>query len=180
VPETPRGARLLFDGPIPASRAVAVTRSIVRANPRLHPMDALILATHAVSLAHEAGLPYGFFCATLLQESAFDPEAVSSAGAIGIAQFTLDTADAYGVDPFDWRSAMQGSANLLAGYVRDYTGVYGDPYAAALAAYNAGPGAVASYHGIPPYPETQGYIGDVYDRWARILRDATGPPKVEH
>jgi soluble lytic murein transglycosylase-like protein len=174
APEAPRGARLLFDGAIPVSRTLAVTRSIVRANPRLHPLDALILATHAAALADRTGLPYGFFCATLLQESAFDPQAVSSAGAIGIAQFTLSTADAYGVDPFDWRDAMRGSADLLARYVQAYRGTYDDPYAAALAAYNAGPGAVAYYHGIPPYPETQDYIADIYDRWARIVRDETG------
>jgi soluble lytic murein transglycosylase-like protein len=174
APEAARGLRLLFDAPIPAGRVLAVTRSIVRANPRLHPLDALIFATHAVALADRVGLPYGFFCATLLQESAFDPDAVSSAGAIGIAQFTLGTADIYGVDPFDWRDAMRGSAELLAQYVRDYRGTYDDPYAAALAAYNAGPGAVAYYHGIPPYPETQGYIADIYDRWARIVRDQTG------
>ncbi|HTV75262.1 MAG TPA: lytic transglycosylase domain-containing protein [Candidatus Acidoferrales bacterium] len=146
----------------------------------MQPFDALVLATHAVRLADDAGLPYGFFCATLLQESAFDPEAISSAGAIGIAQFTIDTADAYDVDPFDWRDAMHGSASLLADYVRANTGVYGDPYAMALAAYNAGPGAVAYYHGVPPYPETQEYIGDIYDRWSRILRDATGLGKARH
>jgi soluble lytic murein transglycosylase-like protein len=147
APEAPRGARLLFDGAIPVSRTLAVTRSIVRANPRLHPLDALILATHAAALADRTGLPYGF---------------------------TLSTADAYGVDPFDWRDAMRGSADLLARYVQAYRGTYDDPYAAALAAYNAGPGAVAYYHGIPPYPETQDYIADIYDRWARIVRDETG------
>ncbi len=110
----------------------------------------------------------------LLQESAFSPDAMSPAGAVGIGQFTLDTAADAGVDPFDWRSAMDGSAALMGGYVREYDGVYPDPYAAALAAYNAGPGTVAYYHGVPPYPETRDYIGDIYDRWARIIRDTTG------
>ena len=40
--------------------------------------------------------------------------------------------------------------------------------------YNAGPGTVAYYHGVPPYPETRGYIDDIYDRWSRIVRDTTG------
>jgi soluble lytic murein transglycosylase-like protein len=51
--------------------------------------------------------------------------------------------------------------------VRAYS-TYPNPYAAALAAYNAGPGAVDAYHGIPPYPETREYIDDIVDRWAKI------------
>jgi soluble lytic murein transglycosylase-like protein len=165
------GARLVADAPPPAVPAVAVTRQIVRANPRLGVADALMLATHAQTVADDAGLDYGFFSATLLQESAFAPDALSSAGAVGIAQFTLETADGYGVDPFDWRDAMAGAARLLRRYLDDYAGRYPDPYAAALAAYNAGPGAVAQYGGVPPYPETTAYIADIYDRWARIELD---------
>ena len=103
--------------------------------------------------------------------------AVSDAGALGIAQFTLDTADSYGVDPFDWQDAMAGSARLLASYVRQYDGRYPDPYAVALAAYNAGPGAVEQYGGVPPYAETRDYIEDVYDRWGRIVRDTLDPAR---
>ena len=66
---------------------------------------------------------------------------------------------------------MSGSAALLGRYVDAYAGTYPDPYAAALAAYNAGPGAVEYYKGIPPYAETREYIFDIYDRWSRILRD---------
>jgi soluble lytic murein transglycosylase-like protein len=174
VPGAARGLRLLFDAPTPVGApALAATRSILRANPRLRPIEALLSATRAVRIAEENGLPYGFFCAMVLQESAFDPQALSSAGAIGIAQFTLATARAHGVDPFDWRVALRGAGSLLAGYIRAYTGVYDDPYAAGLAAYNAGPAAVAYYHGIPPYRETKEYISDVYDRWSRIARDAS-------
>jgi soluble lytic murein transglycosylase-like protein len=151
-----------------------VTRQIVRANPYLSVADAFMLATHAQTVADEIGVDYGFFSATLLQESAFAPDALSSAGAVGIAQFTLDTADAYGVDPFDWRDAMEGAARLLRRYLNAYADRYPDPYAAALAAYNAGPGAVAQYGGVPPYPETRAYISDIYDRWARIELDERG------
>jgi soluble lytic murein transglycosylase-like protein len=167
-----RGLRLLYDTPKRARRTLAVVRSIVRSNHRLDPFDALVLATAAVAIARTHRLDYGFFCATLLQESAFDPDARSVAGAVGIAQFTLDTAADYGVDPFAWRSAMEGAAGLLGRYVNAYDGLYPDPYAAALAAYNAGPGTVAYYHGVPPYAETRAYVNDVYDRWSRILRDA--------
>ncbi|MBV9645929.1 MAG: lytic transglycosylase domain-containing protein [Candidatus Eremiobacteraeota bacterium] len=171
-----RGMRLVADAPVPTVRTAAVTRAIVRSNPRLAPPEALILATHAVALADVHHLNFGFFCATLLQESGFSPDALSSAGAVGIAQFTLDTAAAYGVDPFDWRDAMAGAAELLGSYVHQYEGIYADPYAAALAAYDAGPGAVATYHGIPPYAETREYIADVYLRWARMAMDVGGQP----
>ena len=169
-----RGMRLLYDASVPARPALAVTRSILRSNPRLAPEEALELATAAIARARAEGLDHGFFAATLLQESAFDPRAISPAGAVGIAQFTLDTADAYGVDPFDPLDAMRGSARLLGDYLRTYAGRYPDPYAATLAAYNAGPGTVAYYHGVPPYPETKEYVTLVYDRWSRIVRDETG------
>ncbi|GAC1302861.1 MAG: hypothetical protein NVS2B3_15990 [Vulcanimicrobiaceae bacterium] len=169
-----RGLRLLYDTPVPGGPTLGVLRSAVRANHRLDPFDALVLVTHAVGLARDRRLPYGFVAATLLQESGFDPAAISPAGAVGIAQFTLATADLEGVDPFDWADAMRGSATLLGRYVRTYDGRYADPYAAAMAAYNAGPHVVARYRGVPPYPETIEYIDDIYDRWARIDRDATG------
>ena len=169
-----RGARLLYDSRVPAKPALAVTRSVLRSNQWLNRFDALVFATQAIADARAEGLDYGFFCAVLLQESAFNPRAMSSAGAIGIAQFTIDTAQAYGVDPFDWRDAMRGSASLLGSYLRDYEGQYEDPYAATLAAYNAGPVAVSHYHGVPPYRETRDYIALVYDRWSRIVRDVTG------
>lgn len=165
------GVILLHDGRPFAHQNLAVARSIERSNERISTFDALHLADIAVRAAGARGLNPEFFCATILQESAFDPDALSSAGAIGIAQFTLETAQSYGVDPFDPAAALRGSAALLAQYVREYTGRYDDPYAAALAAYNAGPGSVAQYHGVPPYAETQSYIGDIYYRWARILRD---------
>jgi hypothetical protein len=169
-----RGLRLIYDAHIPARATLSIARSIVRSNPRVDPLDALIMATAAFADARGEGLDGEFFAATILQESAFAPDALSSAGAVGIAQFTLDTADAEGIDPFDWRDALRGSARLLGRYVRAYDGTYADPYAAALAAYNAGPGAVDAYQGVPPYPETRDYISDIYDRWSRILRDETG------
>ena len=151
--------------------SLAVARSIERSNERISAFDALCLAEMAISAARRERLNPEFFSATILQESAFDPDALSSAGAVGIAQFTLDTADANGVNPFEPASAVRGAASLIAQYVGAYSGKYADPYATALAAYNAGPGAVAAYDGVPPYPETREYISDVYERWARILDD---------
>jgi soluble lytic murein transglycosylase-like protein len=169
--QTIAGATLLHDGGPFDHQNLAVARSIQRSNERISAFDALGLADQAVQAADAQSLNPEFFCATILQESAFDPNALSSAGAVGIAQFTLETAQAAGVDAFNPRDAIAGSSALLAQYVRDYTGRYDDPYAAALAAYNAGPAAVAHYHGVPPYAETQSYISDIYYRWARILKD---------
>jgi len=162
----------LVDAPRPAGESVAAVRSIVRANHRVGALDALEMATVAARDARAAGIPPGFFIATLLQESGFAPDAMSAAGAVGIAQFTLDTAAGEGVDPFAWRSALAGSSRLLARYVDDYRGRYPDPYAMALAAYDAGPGAVSAYHGMPPYTETRAYVDDIDDRWGRIALDA--------
>jgi soluble lytic murein transglycosylase-like protein len=169
--EAPRGLRLLYDAPVPGPRVLAVVRSIVRSNPRIDPFDALVLAGQAIADAREHHLDADFFCSALLQESGFAPDALSAAGAVGIAQFTLGTAADEGVNPFNWSDAMRGSAELFGRYVRAYDGIYPDPYAAALAAYDAGPGNVAYYHGVPPFAETRDYIGDVYYRWSRLLAE---------
>lgn len=162
------GARPLYDGPPTGSRVLAITRAVLHTNPRLSPVDALRLSGAVARAARQNGLPPEFLAATLLQESAFDPQVVSSAGAVGIAQFMPSTASEAGIDPYDPFDAIGGAAALLAQYVRAYEQKYPNPYAAALAAYNAGPGAVDAYRGIPPYPETREYIDDIVDRWAKI------------
>jgi soluble lytic murein transglycosylase-like protein len=165
-----RGLRLCMDSGRKAPLAMKVAREVMRTNPRMGAVDALLLSTATIDAARAHGLPAPFLAATLLQESAFDPYAVSPAGAVGIAQFTVPTAAEYGVDPWAPRSAIAGAAQLLAAYLNDYRArTDDDPYALALAAYNAGPGAVTAYHGVPPYRETREYIVDVRDRWSRIV-----------
>jgi peptidoglycan DL-endopeptidase CwlO len=102
------------------------------------------------------GIPASLLAALLSQESGFDPRAVSSAGAQGIAQFMPSTAAAMGIDPMDPSQSISGAAQLLGSYTRQF-----GSYADALAAYNAGPSAVVDYGGIPPYAETQAYVTDV-------------------
>jgi soluble lytic murein transglycosylase-like protein len=164
------GARLFMDGPRVDAPELAIARAVLRTNPRISEMGALELAVATVHDARAQRLDPEFFAATMLQESAYNPNAVSAAGALGIAQFMLGTADDAGVDPFDPYAALAGASRLLGGYVRAYTGVYPDPDAVALAAYNAGPGAVDRYHGIPPYKETREYVNIIYERWVRIDR----------
>lgn len=94
-------------------------------------------------------------------ESGFSPTAVSHAGAQGLMQLMPGTAQGLGVaDAFDPAQAVDGAARLLAGHLRRFGSVE-----LALAAYNAGPGAVQRHGGIPPYAETQAYVPKVLARF---------------
>ena len=91
-------------------------------------------------------------------ESNFDIKAVSKAGAEGIMQLMPETQKSFGVtDPFDAEQNIMAGANLLSGLLKKYNG----NKSLALAAYNAGSGAVDKYGGIPPYKETQNYVTKV-------------------
>lgn len=95
--------------------------------------------------------------AQLYAESRFNPNAVSPAGAQGIAQFMPATAGSVGLtDPFDPQAAILAQAKLMAQLIRRFGSVV-----KALAAYNAGPGAVSRYGGVPPFPETQAYVARI-------------------
>jgi soluble lytic murein transglycosylase-like protein len=165
-----RGARIYMDAPLRSGQLSATVRSIMRTNPRLSGFDALVLAEHTLRAARTNGIDPGFLAATLLEESAYDPGAVSWAGAFGIGQFMIATADGYGINPFEPEAAIDATARLLAAYLDRYRQAP-DPFALALAAYNAGPGAVEKYNGVPPYTETIDYISDIRERWSRIIRD---------
>jgi soluble lytic murein transglycosylase-like protein len=163
------GGRLLRDGALVRQPELAIARAILRTNPHIAEAYALLLAIETARAARAYALPPEFLAAVLLQESAYDDEALSAAGAIGIAQFMPETAAAVGIDPYDPFSAIGGAAALLGSYAGAYRTQYADPYAAALAAYNAGPLAVKRYGGVPPYPETRDYVALIFDRWARIV-----------
>lgn len=117
-----------------------------------------------MTLARQDALATGIspdtFVRQITQESGFNPNAISPAGAIGIAQFEPATAAGLGVNPYDPIASLKGAAGLMASYIRQY----GDT-AKALAAYNAGPGAVqtavelggANWRNFLP-TETQNYI----------------------
>jgi cell wall-associated NlpC family hydrolase len=99
------------------------------------------------------GVPATLLAAVAKQESGFNAGAVSPAGARGLMQIMPATAQGLGVDPMQPAQAVDGAARLL----KDLIGRFGR-VDHALAAYNAGPGAVLRYDGIPPYPETQRYV----------------------
>lgn len=100
------------------------------------------------------GVSPALMAGQLMAESGFDPNAGSSAGAQGIAQFMPSTAAAYGLtNPYDPVAAIDAEAHLMS----DLLHQFGSPELA-LAAYNAGPAPVEACHCIPPYPETQAYV----------------------
>jgi soluble lytic murein transglycosylase-like protein len=169
------GAVLVRDGGAVAPPELAIARAVLHTNPRIAQMWALLLAIETTDAARDRELPPEFLGATLLQESAYDVKALSPAGAVGIAQFMPGTAAAIGIDPYDPFAAIGGAAELLGGYVAAYRHEYADPYALALAAYNAGPVAVERYRGVPPYPETREYLALIFDRWARIVAYEAAP-----
>lgn len=103
-------------------------------------------------------------------ESGYNPKAVSPKGALGLMQLMPDTARRYGVtDPFNAAQNLQGGAHLL----RDLLDRFSDDKKLALAAYNAGIGAVLA-HGrrIPPYPETARYVPAVLQRYEQLRKGA--------
>ncbi|HET7690394.1 MAG TPA: transglycosylase SLT domain-containing protein [Nocardioidaceae bacterium] len=117
--------------------------------------------TPFADLFADAGQKYGvdpaLLAAIAKQESGFNPKAVSHAGAQGLMQLMPGTAAGLGVtNSFDPAQAVDGAARLM----RDLLDRFGRTDLA-LAAYNAGPGAVLKYDGIPPYPETQNYVRSV-------------------
>ena len=104
-----------------------------------------------------SGLPVGYFARLVWQESHFDANAMSFAGAQGIAQFMPGTARALGLaDPFDAEQAIDAQAHLMRDLLRRFAAV---PFA--LAAYNAGPAPVAACMCVPPYAETRGYVARI-------------------
>lgn len=92
-------------------------------------------------------------------ESNGNQNAVSSAGAIGVMQLMPDTAASLGVDPYNKQQNVEGGAK----YLRQMLDTFGGDTKKAVAAYNAGPGAVKDYGGVPPYKETQNYVNKVLD-----------------
>jgi peptidoglycan DL-endopeptidase CwlO len=137
-----------------ASGTVAATSSTSGGSTQMG--NVAVPAAYAGTIEQAAtsnGIPASLLAGLLYHESRFEPNVVSSAGAEGIAQFMPATAAGMGIDPTNPTQSIEGAAQLLGSYTRQF-GSYSD----ALAAYDAGSSAVERYGGIPPYAETQAYV----------------------
>lgn len=114
--------------------------------------------------ANRHGLPVAFVQSVAEAESALNPSAVSPKGARGVMQLMPSTAEALGVNPDDPAENIEGGARLLRALLLHYQD-QPDQVRRALAAYNAGSGAVQKYKGVPPYRETQVYIERVLRKY---------------
>ena len=115
-------------------------------------------AAEIEAAAQKHGVDPALLKALIRQESNFNPNAVSPAGATGLTQLMPATAAGLGVtDPTNPQQAIDGGAK----YLRQQLDRFGGDEKMALAAYNAGPGAVARFGGVPPYAETQTYVQKV-------------------
>ncbi|RLQ85003.1 lytic transglycosylase domain-containing protein [Notoacmeibacter ruber] len=154
--------------PAAVLQAIKAASSAPEAHPTiLAEIDATALRYGAHPALREAGITVRdwlrLFKANIEIESAYNPTARSHVGAIGLGQLMPDTATRLGVDPHDWRQNLDGSARYLLLMLSRFR----NPQLA-LAAYNAGPGAVSDHKGIPPYPETQNHVVKVMAVVARL------------
>jgi Transglycosylase SLT domain len=132
------------------------------------------LETALQEAAESYGLEPALLSALVYQESRYCTDALSPKGAIGLGQLMPGTAQDLGVDPNDPVQNLYGAA----AYLRAQWDAFED-WNFALAAYNAGPGAVIKYQGIPPYEETQNYVVSVLSRYTAMVDELPDSSLVE-
>ena len=156
---TPSSIRRILPGSSEPASSFSSLTSVSAASPTSSPAMAGAPAAYR-GLFEQAGQRYGvspdLLAAVAQTESGFNPRAVSSAGARGLMQLMPATARGLGVDPSNPAQAVDGAARLLSQNQRSFGST-----SLALAAYNAGAGAVSRYHGVPPYAETRSYVTKV-------------------
>ena len=116
-----------------------------------------------LSAARKFGVDSELVKAVATAESDLNQAARSAVGAIGVMQLMPETAESLGVNPYDEKQNIEGGAH----YLRQMLDKFNGNLQNAIAAYNAGPGAVQKYGGVPPYSETQNYVGRVLDFYIR-------------
>lgn len=114
-----------------------------------------------VQTAHEYGVDPQLVKAIATAESNMNQDEISPVGAIGVMQLMPETAAGLGVDPYDTNENIAGGTK----YLKQMLDTFDGNVPLAVAAYNAGPGAVKRYGGIPPYSETKNYVGRVMDMY---------------
>lgn len=153
------GQAQTFDGPTLFTEAEAVRIRSERSLARPTGNSSTLLA----AAARRHGLEPGLLEAVAWQESRGRMSAVSVKGARGVMQLMPSTAAELGVRPDDMVDNIRGGAMYLRRQLDRFGSV-----PLALAAYNAGPGAVQRYGGIPPYRETRAYVAKIMERWRPV------------
>ena len=123
-------------------------------------------------VAEQHGIPAALVHAVVKAESAYRQDAISPKGAIGMMQLMPATAASLNANPYDAEQNVEAGTRYLRQLLIQYQD-YPDQVKRALAAYNAGPGAVQKYNGVPPYRETQLYVHKVVETYRKSL------PKTE-
>ena len=153
----------------PANASAPYARALQRFNPALDDETALILAVTTIEQADREGLDARLLVALIAVESRWNPTACSKAGARGLGQLMPRTAAGLGVDPDDPIQNISGAARQLRILLDRFSRTdLRARYVLALAAYNAGAGAVLRYGGVPPYSETRDYVRRVMRLWYRL------------
>lgn len=150
--------------PAPARGMAPAPEVALRVDPRGRHVR--LYVSEAKRQARAFGIPEALFLALIQQESAWNRDALSPVGAIGLAQLMPGTARELGVDPHDPIQNIYGGAK----YLRAQYDTFGT-WRLALAAYNAGPGAVRKHGGVPPYRETRNYVTRILGRQAPAGRE---------
>jgi len=146
----------------------AYVNAIQGFNPRLDDDLALLIARAILSFSHDTGIDPRLVIALVEAESAFNPRATSTKGAMGLGQLMPATAKSFGIrDPYE---PVQNIYVCVSYLERDFYRFQGKANILdlVLAAYNAGPGAVRKYGGVPPYRETQNYVRKVKSLYAKL------------
>jgi hypothetical protein len=166
-------ALVVFTLPFPAaasSDAVARYATVLHSfNPALSAAQSQDMAAHVLMMSSYYRLDPRLLVAIVGVESGWQSHAVSHAGASGLGQLMPETASGLGVLPFDAYENLDGTARYLRRMIAQYAADGTERrYTLALASYNAGPGAVARYRGVPPIAETQAYVVHVMALWRRL------------
>lgn len=144
---------------------------ILRTTPSLGSDWANWIAQAIVFFSAKYGVNPFLVAANFTQESGFNMSAYSKTGAIGIAQLQPETAASLGVDPYDPAQNVEGGIRYIAEQLYTFRNAGDWTASYAIAAYNAGPGAIKKYGGIPPYDETINHVISVGAIYRQLLND---------